>query len=111
MGTHTQANRPMKVKVPPLGDDVMLLAGFTGQEGISQLFRYQLEVLVEHTKVGTKPVPKKVEIDSLLGKSITVELLLPDGQPRFVNGICNRISQGEMDHFFTTYYLELVPKF
>ncbi len=89
----------------------MLLVGFTGHESLSQLFHYQLDVLVEHTKKGAKPIPQKIAIDELLGKSITVEMNLADGEKRHFNGICNRISQGEMDHDFTTYHLELVPAF
>jgi type VI secretion system secreted protein VgrG len=108
MATITQANRLMSVKTP-LGDDVMLLTGFSGSEGLSQLFHYQLDVLVEHTKRGEKPIPKKVAIDDLLGKSITVEMALADGSSRFFNGICNRIAQGDMDLDFTSYRLELVP--
>jgi type VI secretion system secreted protein VgrG len=99
----------MRVKTP-LGDDVMLLVGFSGQEGISQLFHYRLDLLVEHTKKGEKPVPRAIAIDDLLGKSITIEMLLPGDQKRYFNGICNRIGQGEMNETFTTYYMEVVPK-
>ena len=110
MATYTQVNRPMRVKTP-LGDDVMLLEDFNGQEGISQLFRYQLHVLVENTKKGERPIPKKVAIDDLLGQGITVEMDLPSGEKRFFHGICNRIGQGDTDQTFTHYHLEVVPKF
>jgi type VI secretion system secreted protein VgrG len=108
MANFTQANRPMKVKTP-LGGDVFLLAGFTGHEAISQLFHYELDLLVENTKKGPGPVPKQIQMDSLLGQSITVELELPKGK-RFFNGICSRISQGGMDENFTVYRMEVVPK-
>lgn len=110
MAAHTQTDRPMSVKTP-LGDDVMLLGGFTGQEAISQLFHYHLDLFVEHTKKGDKPVPKQIAIEELLGKSITIEMALPDDKKRYFNGICNRISQGGMDETFMSYRVELVPKF
>jgi len=46
----TQENRLMTLDTP-LGKDVLLLQGFMGQEGISQLFRYELELLSEHPTI------------------------------------------------------------
>ena len=36
-----QASRLLNLKTP-LGDDVLLLTGFSGEEGMSQLFRFEL---------------------------------------------------------------------
>ena len=44
--TYLQANRSMTVTTP-LGPDVLLLVGFTGYEGISQLFSFELELAAE----------------------------------------------------------------
>ena len=41
MTTYTQKNRPLAVTTP-LGPDALLLTGFTGSEGISQLFHFGL---------------------------------------------------------------------
>ena len=35
----------------PLGDDVLLLQKLTGQEGISQLFKFQLELASEKAPI------------------------------------------------------------
>ena len=102
MATFTQANRPMAVTTP-LGADALLLVSLSGQEGLSSLFNFQLNVVAE--------TRTKVSFESLLGKSVTVRLDQTRGQRRFVNGICNRISQGGSDAVFTSYRLDIVPKF
>ncbi|HXQ74630.1 MAG TPA: hypothetical protein VN844_29260, partial [Pyrinomonadaceae bacterium] len=63
MPGYTQANRPLAVATP-LGDDVLLLVGFTGQESISQLFTFHLELLAEN---GTE-----VAFDKLLGERVVI---------------------------------------
>src|SRR5260221_10818560 len=102
MSTYIQAERALTVATP-LGPDALLLTGFTGRESISQLFNYTLAVIAENST--------DVAFDKLLGQKITINLSLPDGTKRHFNGICNRISQGEQDNFFTTYRLEIVPQF
>src|SRR5579871_394570 len=101
MATYTQASRPLTVTTP-LGADDLLVTGFTGREAISQLFRFQLELLAEN---GTD-----VPFESLLGQSITVGLNLPDEDYRPINGICIRLSQGAQDDTFTSYTMEIVPR-
>src|SRR5262249_34091508 len=102
MGKHTQANRPLADVVDGVEPDALLLVGFVGEEAISTLFHYQLEVLVEN--------PAQLPFESLLGKSVTVELELP-GSPkprelkRTFNGICQRVTQGDRDDRFTTFRL------
>jgi type VI secretion system secreted protein VgrG len=100
MGTYTQANRAMKVTTP-LGPDTLLLVGFTGHEGLSQLFHYQLDLLAENSK--------EVAFDKLLGQPVSVSLALPGGKARSFAGICSRFSQGARDTTFTAYRLEMVP--
>ena len=101
MATYTQASRPLTVSTP-LGPDDLLVTGLTGREAISQLFRFQLELLAEN---GTD-----VPFESLLGQSITVGLNLPDEDYRPINGICIRVSQGAQDDTFTSYSMEIVPR-
>jgi type VI secretion system secreted protein VgrG len=86
----------------PLGKDMLLLIGMTGQESLSQLFSFQLDLIAENTTV--------VAFEKLLGQKITVRVELPKGQRHF-NGICNRVSQGERDNDFTAYRMEIVPQF
>ena len=102
MPRYTQANRPMAVNTP-LGTDALLLTGFTGQEAISQLFNFQLDLLAENSQ--------DVAFDRLLGQKAVVRLSLPGNKHRYFSGICSRISQGLRDHTFTHYRMEVVPQF
>ena len=99
---YTQQNRAMEVTTP-LGADKLLLLSFTGQEAISRLFNFQLDLTAENEV--------DVAFDKLLGQKITTRLDLPDGEKRYFSGICNRISQGERDEIFTRYRMEVVPQF
>ena len=108
MAGYTQDGRPLLVKTP-LGKDKLLLRGFSGTEGLSQLFRFQLDMLAEKQT--------EVPFDQLLGQKITIEFLLPNKQKRFLNGICSRVGQGSRVLFtdnkehLTQYQAEIVPKF
>jgi type VI secretion system secreted protein VgrG len=102
MATYTQKNRPMAVTTP-LDPDVLLLTGFTGHEGISQLFRFELDLLAEN---GTS-----IAFDQLLGQPVTVDLELSGGKKRHFNGIVSRFGEGLRDNRFTAYRAEVVPRF
>ncbi len=97
-----QANRQITV-VTPLGRDKLLLAGFTGREAISQLFKFELDLAAHN---GT-PVP----FDKLLGQDISLEVALPEGKKRHWHGIVSRMGEGERDRDFTRYWVEMVPRF
>ena len=86
----------------PLGKDKLLLVGFTGQEAVSRLFSFQLDLLAENET--------DIAFDKLLGQKITVRLDLLERDKRYFSGICNRVSQGERDDVFTCYRMEIVPE-
>lgn len=96
---HTQANRHISVTTP-LGKDVLLLAGFTGHEGVSQLFSFQLDLLSE--------VNPTVDFNDIVGKNVTVTVKHAGGE-RCINGIVRRFSQGPSDPSMTVYRAEIVP--
>jgi type VI secretion system secreted protein VgrG len=102
MPEYTQVKRLISFTTP-LGEDVLLLVGFRGQEDISQLFHFQLDLLAENQT--------DILFDKLLGQKITVEVVLPEEKKRYISGVCNRISQGEQDSTFTAYHVEIVPQF
>lgn len=103
MSTYSQAKRPLAVTTP-LGEDKLLLVGFSGQEAISRPFNFHLDLLAENKT--------QVEFDKLLGQKITVQLALPtSGDFRYFSGICSRFSQAGRDAVFTSYRLEMVPQF
>jgi type VI secretion system secreted protein VgrG len=95
-----QLDLPLKITTP-LGPDALLIVGFSGHEGVSQLFRFQLDLLAENRK--------KVPFDKLLGKPVTICLSLGGDKSRQFCGIVSRFSEGGRDKFHTTYRAEVVP--
>jgi type VI secretion system secreted protein VgrG len=84
----------------PLGDDVLLLRSFTGQEGISQLFRFRLELVSEE---------HPIKLESMIGQNLTVNMTLSDGSTRYFNGFVSQFTQTGRDSQFTYYNAEIVP--
>ena len=99
---YTQENRLMEVTTP-LGKDALLLVRLTGEEAISRLFNFQLEMLATNDRT--------IAFDQLLGQKISVRLTLPDEKKRYFSGLCQRVSQGAKDFDFTAYRMEIVPEF
>ena len=103
MADYVQQNRKVRVTTP-VGEDVLLLKGFSGAEEISRPFRFQVEMIAENKK--------KVPFDAMLGEKVTVHLLLPDeSTEHHFNGVCVRFAQAGRDENFTIYRAELVPEF
>src|SRR5271165_1855101 len=100
--SYTQDGRRLAIQTP-LGKDKLLLVGFDGHEGISQLFSFQVEVLAEITT--------EVAFDKLLGQKVTIQLELSTDQKRYFNGIVSRVVEGEQGRLFRVYTLEVVPQF
>ena len=100
MSTSIQAGRSMSVATP-LGQDALLLLGFNGEEGLSQLFRFDLDLAAEE--------PDQIQFATVLGRRVTVRLSLPAGKSRYFNGICSRFSQGISSTHAMSYRMEVVP--
>jgi type VI secretion system secreted protein VgrG len=95
---YTQANRALSISTP-LGEDKLLLRALAGQETVSQLFRFNLDLLSEDDSI---------KFDSIVGKTVTIRLEIPDKE-RYWNGYVSRFSQGTRDQRFTNYRAEVVP--
>jgi len=80
--TYEQNTRPMKLTTP-LGPNALLLVSFQGREGLSQMFRFDLQ-----TVWGNKT--KLLPFDQLLGKKVTIEIS-PSANKRYINGIVSRM--------------------
>ena len=78
-----------------LGADKLLLKGFRGSEGISRLFRFELDLLSED---------QNIDYTQIIGKSVTISLKQADGTPRYFNGVISRFGQGGRGQ-----YLHLLP--
>ncbi|MBV9068574.1 MAG: type VI secretion system tip protein VgrG [Acidobacteria bacterium] len=86
----------------PLGADKLLLRSIRGEERISGLFQFFLEMQSEE---------KSLDFSKIVGKTATVTMKLADGTKRYVNGIVGRFVQAGSDAKLTTYYAELHPWF
>jgi type VI secretion system secreted protein VgrG len=96
---NTQAGQFISITTP-LGEDVLLLRKFTGEEGISQLFNFQLELVSE------KP---PIKLESIIGQNVTVNMTLTDGSSHYFNGFVSQFAQTGQDSQFAYYQAEMVP--
>lgn len=102
----TQENRFITIDTP-LGKDVLLLTRISGTEGLSFPFSFSLDFLSENHSISFKDI---------IGKNVTISVLLANGEKRFINGIVSRFSQGRGgdeegggDPRFSYYTAEVVP--
>jgi type VI secretion system secreted protein VgrG len=84
----------------PLGEDVLLLAGFSGREAISRLFSFQLDLLSEK---------KSIDFATIIGKKVTIRVTQSDKTERYFNGIVSHFAQSGADTRFTRYQMQVVP--
>jgi type VI secretion system secreted protein VgrG len=96
---YTQTNRRIAISTP-LGEDVLLLRGFSGVESISQLFHFDLDLLSESDSI---------KFSDVVGKSVTLRIFDAQGAERQWNGLISRFSQGSQGSRFTSYRAEMVP--
>jgi type VI secretion system secreted protein VgrG len=68
----------------PLGKDVLLLKDITGEEGISRLYSFHLNLLSENHSISFKDI---------IGKNVSISIALEDGKTRYFNGIVSEFSQ------------------
>jgi type VI secretion system secreted protein VgrG len=100
MADFEQGNRRFRVATP-LGPDALLLTGFRGSEGLSRLFRFELDLLA--------PLDAPADFAKLLGQPAVLSVDLPNGEARHHHGIISRFAQGSRDDTFVHYKAELVP--
>jgi type VI secretion system secreted protein VgrG len=87
-GLALEAAMPRVMEITtPLGKDVLLFHGMHAREGISQVPEFQLDLLSTNGEIA---------LDDILGKNVTVKLVLADDTPRYFNGFVSRFSQGRM---------------
>jgi type VI secretion system secreted protein VgrG len=84
----------------PLGDDTLQLRTIHGEEQLSGLFHYTLELV---------SAQNNLDFAGIVGQSLTVTIHLAGGSPRYIHGIVSRFVQAGSDEEFTTYFAELRP--
>ncbi len=85
----------------PLGADKFLLRSFTGEEGISRPFHFDLDLLSEDGEVS---------FDGIVGQNVTFSVRLADTESaRYFNGYVSRFIQLPSEERLTHYRAEVVP--
>lgn len=95
----TQRNRPVQITTP-LGEDVLLFYRMNGNEQLSGLFEYEVELLSE------KP---DINPENLLGKNVTISLALPNDQHRYFNAYVTRFGHYDYRDDYAIYRATLRP--
>lgn len=85
----------------PLGDDVLLVSSFQGNEGVSQVFNYQIELVCEDFNL---------DFMALIGKPATLAIRLFDGSSfRYISGYISKFRQIPQPGRLAYYEAILVP--
>ncbi len=105
MGQLSQASYAAALKTP-LGDDVLVLKSFSGNEALGEPFEFQVEALSER---------ENVDFDKVLGQACTIRLKTYEQKQRFFCGILTNAQWvgsevGEQQHY-SQYRLVLRPWF
>jgi type VI secretion system secreted protein VgrG len=99
-----EANRYLFLTTP-LGKDKLLLERFSGQEGLSQLYRFELDLMAENSI--------SVDFEKLIGQKISFGVQGMDPKqktPRHFCGIAIEFSQAGRDPELTAYHAVIVPE-
>ncbi len=118
----SQENRLIQVSITLKGDDPkkkrfldekLLLESFTGQEGISMPFHFDLVL---------RSLDPAIRFDDVINRPATIKMLLPDAKVRFIDGIISTFTELDQTLFtppgqaqpqainLTCYQATLVPK-
>ena len=81
-------------------DQPLLLESFTGADGLSQPFTYELQLICD-----TPQMPLK----SMLGQQVSIEIELVDTAPRFINGYLTHFASLGSDGALERYRATLNP--
>lgn len=95
------AQESRMIAIEGLGEDLRLVA-FSGQEEMSRLFSYRLQMVSSKETIDAK---------NIVGKRASIRVFLADGKTeRHLSGVINRFSADFADEGGTTYQAELVPQ-
>lgn len=94
-----QASRFLSIQ-SPLGEDVLLLTEFSGQEEISRLFQFELGLISDQSDLSPQ---------AIIGKGVTFAVKLQDGSERHFHGIVSRFAAGDEEDGRRNYRLSVVP--
>jgi type VI secretion system secreted protein VgrG len=95
----TQVARQIAIDTP-LGEDAVLLRSLKGQEALSRLFTFDLDLVSEDPSIN---------YNDIVGQSVTVRVALADGSLRYWNGWVSRFVQAGRDNKVAVYQATMVP--
>ena len=96
---YTQADRLIKIDTP-LGVDALLLKSLSGQESLSQPFKFELELMTEG---------KPIEFKDIIGKKVNIHITVENSPERIWNGVVNKFAQTGSETGIIHYRAEVVP--
>jgi type VI secretion system secreted protein VgrG len=99
MAAYTQDTRLIGIETP-LGKDVLLLRGFSGQESISQLSTFELDLLSKDPEI---------KFEDIIGKRVTLRVTLSEDKNRYFNGFISRFVQTGAQTGMPNYRATMVP--
>lgn len=99
MSPPTQTNRLIAIDTP-LGPHVLLLRGFTGQESLSRLFSFELDLL------STDP---EIKFENIIGQKVTIRVRLGKDKERYFHGMINRFVQTGSSVGLVNYRATMAP--
>ncbi|EJM72179.1 type VI secretion system Vgr family protein [Pseudomonas sp. GM55] len=95
-----QHNRLITFDSPLPPEQELLLDSFVGEEGLSILFEYELQLL---------STDATIELKKLIGKKVTMEITLADGGTRIINGHCSHFNHVGANGGVANYAAMVVP--
>jgi len=95
----TQATRQIAIETP-LGEDVLVLRSLQGDESLSRLFTFDLDLVSENPSIN---------YEDIVGQAVTLKLTLADSSLRYWNGFVSRFVQAGRDSNLAVYRATMVP--
>lgn len=91
----------------PLDFDALLIRGFRGTEGLSRLYRFDVELLLDRHD----GLHHQRSLDDLLGNDMTITVQPEEGEegPRHLHGIVRSLRRAGATERFVFYHAEVVP--
>ncbi len=86
----------------PLGKDKLIIKRFSGEEKVSGLFRFYLEMISD---------ANDLSFEKIVGKNITVTMKLAESGERYFHGLVSKFVQAGGDEKNTTYLADVYPWF
>src|SRR2546427_2648150 len=86
----------------PLGEDTLFLTALDASERVSAPFRFGCRFVSGDDKI---------DFAKIVGQSVTLELEMAEGEPRYFNGRVARFSQSDAEATGAIYHAQIVPWF